>query len=111
MPEYCEIKIRGQLSEYWSEWFAGLKLTKLEEDVCLLSGWLPDQAALHGLLERIWDLNLTLISVTSNSSSGQKPEPDAASERSEDQGARPEEPAGPTTTDRTDDRARRIQNG
>ena len=71
MPEYCEIKIRGQLGQYWSEWFSGLKLTYLEEDVCLLSGSLPDQAALHGLLERIRDLNLTLVSVTSSGSSGQ----------------------------------------
>ena len=65
MPEYYEIKIKGHLDRYWSDWFAGLKLTHLEGDETLLSGPLPDQGALHGLLERIRDLNLKLISVTS----------------------------------------------
>jgi len=71
MPEYYEIKIRGHLDECWSDWFADLKLTHLEGDETLLSGPLPDQAALHGLLERIRDLNLKLISVTSGGSSTQ----------------------------------------
>jgi hypothetical protein len=64
MTEYCEIKIKGNLDPNWSDWFADLTLTNLEGDETLLSGQLPDQAALHGLLERIRDLNLTLISVT-----------------------------------------------
>jgi hypothetical protein len=62
--EYYEIKIRGILDPGWSEWFAGMKLTYLEGDETLLSGTLPDQAALHSVLERIRDLNLKLISVT-----------------------------------------------
>jgi hypothetical protein len=69
MPEYYEIKIRGHLDQRWSDWFAGLKLTHLGGEETLLSGPLPDQAALHGLLERIRDFNLTLISVTCGSPS------------------------------------------
>ncbi len=64
MPEYYEIKIKGHLDPLWADWFADLKLTHLAGNMTLLSGSLPDQAALYGLLERIRDLNLRLISVT-----------------------------------------------
>jgi hypothetical protein len=64
------------LDERWSEWFAGLQLTYLEGDVTLLSGLLPDQAALHGLLERVRDLNLTLLSVNCDTPSTQDQDAD-----------------------------------
>jgi hypothetical protein len=64
MPDYYEIKIKGHLDPRWSDWFAGLQLTHLEGNETLLAGQLPDQSALHGTLERIRDLNLTLVSVT-----------------------------------------------
>ena len=63
MPEFYEIKIKGHLDTHWSDWFAGMELTHLEGNETLISGSLPDQAALHSLLERIRDLNLALISV------------------------------------------------
>ena len=72
MPEYYEIKIKGRLDPCWSERFAGVRLTHLKGNETLLSGLLPDQAALHGLLERIRDLNLTLISVTRGGSFNQE---------------------------------------
>jgi hypothetical protein len=68
MPEYFEIKIKGHLDQGWSDWFSGLELKHLEGDETLLSGPLPDQAALYGLLERLRDLNLTLLSVVRGSS-------------------------------------------
>ena len=67
MPDYYQIKIKGHLDQRWSDWFTGMKLTHMEGGETQLSGPLPDQAALHGLLERIRDLNLTLISVNCSS--------------------------------------------
>jgi hypothetical protein len=63
MPEFYEIRVKGHLDPYWSDWFASLEVTPLDGEETLFSGYLPDQAALHGLIKRIRDFNLTLVSV------------------------------------------------
>jgi hypothetical protein len=66
--EVYEIKIRGLLDEHWRQWFEGMELRNVtNEDIgqecTLITGPIADQPALHGLLAKIRDLNLTLISV------------------------------------------------
>jgi hypothetical protein len=63
MPTVYEIRIEGQLDPSWSEWLDGMSINSLESGETLLSGPVADQAALHGLLGRIRDMNLKLISV------------------------------------------------
>ena len=65
-----DIRVTGDLDPSWSEWFDGLTITNLECGVAVLSGDLVDQAALHGTLNKIRDLNLSLISVTSSMKEG-----------------------------------------
>ena len=59
-----EVKIQGQLDEAWSDWFEGMGIS-IEGNMTTLCGKITDQAALRGILSKIWDLNLTLISVHS----------------------------------------------
>jgi hypothetical protein len=60
-PNY-EIRLKGHLDERWTEWFEGLSIT-LDENDTLLTGPVVDQAALHGLLRKVRDLGLLLVSV------------------------------------------------
>jgi hypothetical protein len=62
-PAIYEIRVRGRLDEDWVEWFDDMTLIHTSEGHTLLSGPVPDQAALHGLLNKIRNLNLDLISV------------------------------------------------
>lgn len=62
-PTIYQIRVKGHLDATWAEWFEGLATTNLESGEALLSGNLPDQSALQGILKRISDLGLTLISV------------------------------------------------
>ncbi len=61
--ECYELCIKGHLDERWSEWFDGLEMTYPSDGETLLSGPVADQAALHGLLARVRDLNLELLSI------------------------------------------------
>lgn len=57
------IRVKGWIDPSWSEWLEGFSISYDEKGNTTLSGQLADQAALHGLLARIRDLNLTLLSV------------------------------------------------
>jgi hypothetical protein len=63
MPTIYEIRVEGQLEPGWSEWLEGMAITLLDNGETLLSGLVADQAALHGLLNRIRDMNVKLVSV------------------------------------------------
>lgn len=64
-----KIKIQGRLEDRWAVWFEGLTFTYENDGTTTLQGPLPDQAALHSILLKIRDMNLTLISVTQIESS------------------------------------------
>jgi hypothetical protein len=62
-PVRYSLRVRGQLGPQWSSWFEGLDVETVPGGDTTLTGSLPDQAALHGLLARVRDIGLTLISV------------------------------------------------
>lgn len=66
MPVIYEISIEGQLNPDWSEWLDGMTITMMEGDQTLLSGPLADQAALLGLLMKLHNFGLLLLSVKRN---------------------------------------------
>jgi hypothetical protein len=62
-PARYELRISGHLDDHWSAWFGGSTLTRESDGTTTLRGPVVDQAALHGLLDRIRDLGVELISV------------------------------------------------
>lgn len=60
---YYEIRIKGHLENRWNEWFEGLTITMEANGETLLTGTVADQSALHGLLRKVRDLGIPLISV------------------------------------------------
>jgi len=61
--ELYEIKIAGHIGQSWSEWLGGLDICHTPDGQTLLSGLLLDQSALHGVLQKIRDMGLILITV------------------------------------------------
>ena len=60
---FFEIHIKGQLDASWSDWLAGLELKQLDNGKTMLYGYIRDQAELMGILNRLYNLNLALLSV------------------------------------------------
>jgi hypothetical protein len=62
-PTVYQIRIKGQLGPQWTDWFGGLTITLEDSGDTLLIGPVVDQAALHGILKKVRDLGLPLVSV------------------------------------------------
>jgi hypothetical protein len=63
-PGRYEIRLKGHLDSRWAAWFDGLSLTNDSDGTTVLQGQVVDQAALHGLLQKVRDVGLPLVSVT-----------------------------------------------
>jgi hypothetical protein len=61
-PTVYQIRIKGHLGHQWTDWFEGLTITLEEDGDTLLTGPVIDQAALHGLLKKVRDLGMPLVS-------------------------------------------------
>lgn len=59
-----QIRIKGHLGRQWTDWFEGLTITLEDSGDTLLTGWVVDQAALYGLLKKVRDLGIPLLSVS-----------------------------------------------
>ena len=71
-PMVYQIRIKGHLGRQWTGWFGGLTITLEEDGDTLLTGTVIDQAALHGLLKKVRDLGMPLLSVNSVETSRQE---------------------------------------
>ena len=64
--QHVEIRVKGHLDTQWAEWLDGLSITHSEQNETILSGPVQDQAALYGLIAKLRDLGLPLLSVNSD---------------------------------------------
>jgi hypothetical protein len=62
-PTVFQLRIKGHLSDQWTDWFEGLTITLEEDGDTLLTGPIVDQAALFGLLKKVRDLGMPLVSI------------------------------------------------
>jgi hypothetical protein len=62
-PGLYEIRLKGHLDAKWADWFDGLTITRADNGETLLRGQVVDQAALHGVLRKVRDLGLPLVSI------------------------------------------------
>jgi hypothetical protein len=62
-PVFYKIRIKGELDSQWTDWFEGLSITLDDNGDTLISGPVIDQAALHGILKKVRDLGIPLVSV------------------------------------------------
>jgi hypothetical protein len=64
LADLYEIRVKGHLEPRWAAWFDGLSLTRDSDGTTVISGPVTDQAALHGLLQKLRDVGVPLLSVT-----------------------------------------------
>ena len=64
MVDIYRFRVKGHLADYWSDWLGGLAVQRQKDGTTVLVGPVVDQAALHGVIIRIRDLGLTLLSVS-----------------------------------------------
>jgi hypothetical protein len=74
--QQIEIRVKGQIKQEWSEWFGGLTISHSGPDETRLTGLVPDQAAVYGIISRLRDLGLQLASVSSEQTKEEVDVPD-----------------------------------
>ena len=60
-----EIRVKGQINEQWSDWLGGLTISYSDPDETILTGTVPDQAALYGIISRLRDMGLSIHALSS----------------------------------------------